>query len=189
MTGVNYVRISQTFLLGILCVLLTSVGIVVAQDVKTDYDHTANFSKYRTFMWIREPKPQNPLMKDRIVEAINAQLEARGLEEVTSGADLGVSANVATQGRHTLQSFYDDFPGWRWHHMWGPGYVTTTVDTYRVGALVVDLFDTRSKQVVWWGSAVDTVSDKPEKNTKKLEKSAEKIFKDFPPRGAPKTTR
>jgi hypothetical protein len=163
----------------------------LAQDVKTDYNHTVNLAKYRTFAWVKEPKTQNPLMKQRIVDAINAQLEARGMELVTDNADLGISANVATHERHTLQSFYDDFPGWGWHRMWGPGpgVVTTTVDTYQVGTLVVDLFDTHTKQVVWWASAMGTVSDKPEKNAKKLEKSVEKMFKEFPPRGEPRTTR
>ena len=94
---------------------------------------------------------------------------------------------LGTEERHTLQSFYDDdFPGWGWHRMWGPGMgpETVTVDTYVVGTLVVDLFDSHDKNVVWWGSATATVSDKPEKNTKKLDKSVEKMFKDLPPKAA-----
>jgi len=56
------------------------------------------------------------------------------------------------------------------------------VDTYQVGTLVVDLFDTETKQVVWWSTASDTVSDKPEKNAKHLNEAVEKMFKDFPPK-------
>jgi hypothetical protein len=130
---------------------LVTASVALAQDIKTDHDRSVDFSKYRTFTWIKEPKPTNPLMKQRIIDAINAQLEAKGLELVTDKAALGVSANTATQERHTLESFYDDFPGWRWHRFWGfgPGPVTTVVDTYQVGTLVVDLFDTNTKQVVW----------------------------------------
>jgi hypothetical protein len=177
------VRIIKTSVLG---VLLLTASLALAQDIKTDYNHTANFSRYRTFMWVKEPQPQNPLMKQRIMDAINAQLQLRELRLVNENADLAISANVATQERHTLQSFYDDFPGWGWHRMWGPGpgYGTVVVDTYEVGTLVVDLFDTHNKDVVWWGSATATVSDKPEKNTKKLDKSVEKMFKDFPPKAA-----
>jgi len=180
----------QVIKASVLAILLLAATVAVAQDVKTDFDHTANFSRYKTFMWIKQPNPGNPLMKQRIIDAVNAQLQVRELREVSSNADLGVSANVATQERHTLQSFYDDFPGWGWRHFWGPGpgSVTTYVDTYEVGTLVVDLFDTQSKRVVWWGTATDTVSSKPEKNTKKLDKSVEKMFKDFPPQ-APRTTR
>ncbi len=179
-------RIIKTSVLGI---LLLTASLALAQDIKTDYNHTTNFSRYRTFMWVKEPRPENPLMKQRIMDAINAQLQLKGLRLVNENADLGVSANVATQERHTLQSFYDDFPGWGWHRMWGPGmgYETTTVDTYEVGTLVVDLFDTRDKAVVWWGSSTATISDKAEKNTKKIEKSVEKMFKDFPPKAAHST--
>jgi hypothetical protein len=174
----------------VLGLLMLMAGVALAQDVKTDYNHTANFARYRTFMWVKQPKPQNPLMKDRIVAAINAQLQERGLRLVNDNADLGVSANVATEERHSLQSFYDDFPGWGWHRMWGPGMgyeTTTTVDTYEVGTLVVDLFDSHNKEIVWWGSATSTVSDKAEKNNKKLEKAVEKMFKEFPPKGAHST--
>ena len=105
--------------ISVLGILLLTASIALAQDVKTDYNHMVNLAKYKTFTWVKEPQTQNPLMKQRIVDAVNAQLEARGLELVTGNADLGISANVATQERHTLQSFYDDFPGWGWHRMGG----------------------------------------------------------------------
>ena len=165
-----------------LFVTTATASIAFAQDVKTDHNHTVNFSRYKTFMWIKEPNPTNPLMKQRIMDAVNLQLGERGLRLVASGADLGVSANTATREKHTLTSFYDGFSGgWGWRRRWG-GPVTTVVDTYQVGTLVVDLFDTSSKQVVWWAYASDTVSDKPEKNVKHLNEAVEKMFKDFPPK-------
>jgi hypothetical protein len=167
------------------CVFVLTAAVLFAQQVQTDYDHTKIFSDYKTFMWIKEPATQNPLMKQRIVDEVNAALQSKGLRLVTSGADLGVSGNTATKEEHTLQNFYDGFPGWGWHRYWGP--VTTTVETYEVGTLVVDLFDTTTKQVVWWASATDTVSDKPEKNAKKLSEAVEKMFKHFPPKGGRET--
>ena len=50
-----------------------------------------------------------------------------------------------------------------------------------VGTLVVDLFDAKTKQLMFRGSAQDEISDKPEKNAKKLAKASDKLFKDFPP--------
>ena len=46
----------------------------------------------------------------------------------------------------------------------------------------MDLFDTGTKQVIWRGTATDTVPDKPEKTAEKLNKAVEKMFKDFPPK-------
>jgi len=170
--------------LGVLCAMLLVATFAIAQEIKTDHDHTVDFGKYRTFMWIKEPKPENPLMKQRIIDAVNAELEAKGLRLAADHADLGVSANTATKEEQTLDSFYGGFPGWGWHRHWGGPVV---VETYEVGTLVVDLFDTDTKQVVWWGSASGTVSDKPEKNNKKLDKAVEKMFKDFPPNSSRKT--
>ena len=157
---------------------------LVAQEIQTDYDHTTDFSKYKTFTWIKQPKTENPLMQQRIIDAVNTQLEAKGLRLVASNADLGVSANTATKEEQTLNSFYDGFYGWGWHRYWGP----VTVETYAVGTLIVDLFDMETKQVKWWGAASDTISDKPEKNAKKLNEAVEKLFKHFPPKGTPART-
>src|ERR1700681_3436686 len=162
------------------CFLLLPT-ILSAQKVTTDFDHSANFSQYKTFMWIREPRMSDPLMKVRVVDAINGQLIAKGLQLVTEGADVGIIANGATTEEHTLETFYSGFGGWGWRG-WGGGVATTIPESYTVGTLIVDLFDTRTKQVVWRGTATATLPDKPEKTAKKLNKAIEKMFNKFPPR-------
>ncbi len=61
------------------------------------------------------------------------------------------------------------------------GTASTTVSEYTVGTLVVDMFDAKTKNLVFRGIAEDEISDKPEKNAKKLEKASNKMFKEFPP--------
>jgi hypothetical protein len=63
----------------------------------------------------------------------------------------------------------------------GFGDSTTTVDTYKVGTLVIDLFDASTKKLIWRGSASDTLSDKSDKNIKTLDKAVQKMFDRFPP--------
>jgi hypothetical protein len=46
----------------------------------------------------------------------------------------------------------------------------------------VDVFDAKTKKMVFRGTASDDISDKPEKNSKKIDKAVEKMFKDFPPK-------
>ena len=55
-----------------------------------------------------------------------------------------------------------------------------------VGTLVVDIFDAKSKSLIFRGTASDEISEKLEKNQKKLAKASEKMFKDFPPGSAKK---
>jgi hypothetical protein len=63
----------------------------------------------------------------------------------------------------------------------GAGESTTTVDTYKVGTLVVDLFETNTKNLVWRGVSSETLSDKSDKNIKNLNKGVQKMFQHFPP--------
>jgi hypothetical protein len=51
-----------------------------------------------------------------------------------------------------------------------------------VGTLVVVLSTRRQRKLVWRGTVTETLSDKPEKDADKLNKAAEKLFKDFPPK-------
>lgn len=58
---------------------------------------------------------------------------------------------------------------------------TTTEQDYKEGMLVVDLYDGKTKELIWRGSAEDTLSDKADKNEKNLDKGVVKMFKGFPP--------
>src|SRR6202022_21611 len=168
--------------------IATSVGLtlllacaVFAQQVKTDYDHNANFSQYKTYSW-KQVQTKDPLQVDRIKSAVNSALEAKGLTEVPSGGDVEVFAIETTQNQQTLNTFYDGFGGGRrWGGFGGFGDATTTVENYKVGTLVVDLFDAKTEGLLWRSSSSDTLSDKADKNTKNLDKGVNKMFKHFPP--------
>jgi hypothetical protein len=156
--------------------------VAFAMDVSVDHDETVDFSKYKTFIWIHPPMLNDPLMRQRIGDAVNRMLQEKGVRLVSSPeeADLGLIANGATEQRQTLQTFYDTFPaGWGWG---GWGTARTVIDTYQVGTLVMDMFDMGTKRVVWRGVATDTLSDKPEKNTKKINKAVKEMLEDFPPK-------
>jgi hypothetical protein len=150
-----------------------------AQQVKTDYDRSANFSQYKTYSW-EKVQTQDPLWVDRIKEAVNAALTAKGLTPVDSGGDVAIVAIEMTKNQQNLNTFYNGFGGgWRWGG--GFGNATTTVDNYKVGTLVVDLFDAKTKKIIWRGSSSDTLSDKSDKNIKNLDKGVQKMFDHFPP--------
>jgi hypothetical protein len=151
------------------CLLLASV--------KTDYDHAANFSQYKTYSWIGA-KATDDLWADRITQDVDAQLAAKGWTKVESGGDATVSAFGRVRNEQTLETFYDGLGGWRWR---GFGESTTTVENTPVGSLVVDVFDAKTKKLIWRASSTETLSSKPEKNEKKLEKAVEEMFKKFPP--------
>jgi hypothetical protein len=165
---------------------VTLLGSAFAQNVETDFDHKANFSQYKTYSW-EEIKPSNSLWDARIKSAVDAQLAAKGWSQVASGGDVCVVAIKTSQTQRTLQTFYDGMGGgWGWRRFGGGGFgdATTTEQDYKVGTLVIDLYDAKTKQLLWRGSAQDTVSDKATQNEKNLDKGVAKMFKKFPPDSA-----
>lgn len=172
---------SQRLALGLVTMMLLFAGQLSAQQVKTDYDRSANFAKYKTYSW-EKVKTKDPLDADRVKSAVNGALAAKGWTQVDSGGDVSIVAIEMSHNQQTLDTFYNGFGGgWRWRGFGGFGEATTTTETYKVGTLVVDLFDTQTKTLIWRGSASDTLSNNSEKNIKNLDKGVEKMFKHFPP--------
>ncbi len=160
-------------------------------SVLTDYDHKANFGNYHTYSWLGV-NVQEPLWKDRITSAVDEQLTAKGWQKVASNGDATVSAVGSTQNQQTLDTFYDGTGGFGggWGHrgwwgggMGGGGMATTTVENTPVGTLHIDIFDGKSKNVIWHATMSDTLSSKPEKNDEKMNKNVADAFKKFPPQG------
>ena len=162
-----------------IAMLLVLTAASFAQQVKTDYDHSANFGQYKTYSWANV-QTRDPLLVDRIKDAVNGALTAKGWTQVASGGDVSVTATEITQNRQTLNTFYDGFGGGR-RFGGGFGDATTTTDTYKVGSLVIDLSDAKTNTLIWRGSSSDTLSDNADKNTKNLDKGVQKMFKHFPP--------
>ena len=156
-----------------------------AQDVKVDFDKDANFSAIKTFSAKIGTSWNNPLSEKRVLAEIEQSLVEKGWAKAEADkADAIVVLHGATEKEKTLNTFYSGGYGgygWRGMGMGGMGTATTTTSEYLVGTLVVDIFDAKSKQLMYRGVAQDELSDKPDKNAKKLAKASDKLFKDFPP--------
>src|SRR5437868_4154749 len=64
---------------------------VLAAKVTTDYNHSTDFSRYKTYSWIKV-EAGNPLWPDRIRGVIDSQLAAKGITQAPSQGDLSVAA-------------------------------------------------------------------------------------------------
>ena len=159
-----------------------------AQDVNVDYDHSANFAAIKTFAVKIGTGWGNPLGEKRVTDEIQQTLTEKGWTAVDADkADALVVLHGATEKQKELNTFYSGgmyggygYRGWGGMGM-GMGTSHTSVSEFTVGTLVVDIFDAKSKQLLFRGTAQDEISDKPEKNKKKLAKASDKMFKDFPP--------
>jgi hypothetical protein len=161
------------------CLLLiaTLTTVALATTVSSDYNHSANFGAYKTYSW-NKVETANSIWDARVKDAIDKQMTAKGLTQVPSGGDVSLVAIETTRTQQQLNTYYDGFGGRRFGRS---GTSTTTVYNYKVGTLVVDIYDDGSKNLVWRASASDTLAGNPEKNTKNLDKGVQKMFSHFPP--------
>jgi hypothetical protein len=165
-----------------LSVVLFSIP-ALAQKVETDYDHSVNFLQFHTYSW-GHVHATDPFFEGRVREAVDRDLQAKGWQQVPAGGDATVTAVAIKRNQAEYSTFYDGLgPGWRWHG-WGPGMATMTIENVPVGTLVVDIYETNSRHLAWRGLAHDQLSDKPDKNTQKLDKAVDKLFAKFPPRSS-----
>jgi hypothetical protein len=173
----------MTLRLGIFSAVILTALLLPAQDVKTDYDHSYDFSQLKTFAVKVGTSWGNPLAEQRAKDAVTQQLIAKGWTQADEAtADAIVVIHGATKTEQSLNTFYSGggYYGWGWGG--GPSMATTTVNEVHVGTGVVDIFDAKTKKLVFRGIAQDEVSEKAEKNEKKIEKATEKMFKNFPPK-------
>jgi hypothetical protein len=113
-----------------------------------------------------------------VKSAIDEQLTANGWTHVPEGGAAMVMAIQATRAKPTLETFYDGFGGWHWR---GLGTSITTIEHYKEGTLIVDIFDTDTERLLWRGVAEHSLSDNSDKNIKVMNKAVQKLFQHFPP--------
>jgi len=156
---------------------LCTLSAVLLAGVKTDYSRSANFNHYHTYSWIGV-KAGNQLWQDRIMRAVDSQLSAKGWSKVPAGGDASVSGFGSTKEQPSMQTLYDALPGWDWGGMDGSA---TAFENTPVGTLVIGIFDSQSKKLIWRGRDNQVLSGNPQENEEKLDKSAKEMFKYFPP--------
>jgi Domain of unknown function (DUF4136) len=161
-------------------IVIISATLALAQDVQTDYDHHVDFSQYKTYSWAKV-ETSNSIWDSRVKDAVDKELQSKGLTQAPSDGDIAIVAVGTTREKPTLETYYSGgFGGWGWRGFGDTA--TTTVENYKEGTLVVDMFDNNTRKLIWRGTSSDTLSDKSEKNIKKLDKGVDKMFKDFPPK-------
>jgi hypothetical protein len=171
-------KFRKMFAIPMFVIALTTA--VFADHVSVDYDHAAMFNQVKTYSWSKV-QTANSIWDARVKDAIDKQLAAKGWTQVPSGGDVALVVVEKTSIHQQVNTIYDGFGGRRWG---GIGESTTSVDNYKVGTLIVSMFNDNSKQLIWKGTSSSDLTGNPEKNTKKLDKDVQKMFKKFPPQVA-----
>jgi hypothetical protein len=170
--------------------LLTSLvaGCASGPQISTEYDKTADFSKYKSFGFITplgtDVSGYESFVTRQIKTAVTKELVAKGLTYSENASDLLVNFNAKIQDKVSVSQMpasmsYYGYRG-RMYTGWNNMY-DTSVHQYKEGTLNVDVVDAKRKQLVWEGVAVGQITDKtPEERAVKINGVVQEIFMQYP---------
>ncbi|MFV0521908.1 MAG: DUF4136 domain-containing protein [Mangrovibacterium sp.] len=168
-------------------------------QVNSDFNKTYDFSKVKTYKFIGWNKNSNETISPTDVKSIQRafknELDTRDLKQVESNADVEISLFAVVNEKESKDAYTDftgayGYPpmgwGWGWRcGIWArPLGVTadTNIDTefYKEGTLVIDFFDTKTKDLIYEGLFESQINDNAAKRAEKTPKKVAKIMKKFP---------
>ncbi|HZF14689.1 MAG TPA: DUF4136 domain-containing protein [Steroidobacteraceae bacterium] len=160
--------------------LVLASAAAIGQSISTNYVPGTDFSKFRTYRWVavEGATAVDQILDQQIKQAVDKQLATKSLTKKDADpVDLYVGYQVAVEQEKELNAF--GAPGWRF----GGGMASVTTSTVDIGTLVLDIYNPVAKQLLWRGSASETVSTSgsPEKKQERLDKAMAKLLKKFPP--------
>ena len=177
-------------ILTVLIVVIGCSGIQVSQD----YDLSRDFSGLKTYDWqsgtqqkTGDVRVDNPLLDARIRKAVARSLLEKGYQRIVHGTpDFYVAYQYSIRSKIRSDSV-------RTGAVFGVGSygrhggfdVSTGSDIreYDEGMLVIDIIGAGSGDLMWRGTSTGYVSQHsaPEKTTKNVNETVEKILAQFPP--------
>jgi hypothetical protein len=174
-----------------MALLLAGAATALAQDVRYNFDKSANFGAFKTYKWvvIKGATPLADLAERQVKAAVDAELATKGLAKSDSDtADLyiGYQAAIGQEKEYTsFDSGWGYGPGWYGGGWYGGGGGMTTgqTSTIYIGQLALDMYASSPRTLVWRGNASKTLDPKakPDKQEKNLRKAITKLLKNYPP--------
>lgn len=181
----------KTTLIALCAAALLSTPLAAKMKVQSQHQAGNDCKQYRTYSWLPVRTvgkagiiDDDPTASPIIREAVNRELQAKGLKEVASGGQLQVAtAAMKETSPHTDALIYGWFPEYSttYGSYWSTAQPVMTISSYSTqGAFIVNLIDAKTKKSAWIAMAKDTVDRDQAKG--KIGKAAARMFADFPPK-------
>jgi len=153
--------------------------------VTTDYNKGTDFSGYKTYNFVKEVAdiPMNELNKNRLSSSIEKELNAKGLTK-SEDPDLIIDIQLNTRTEQSATSYTSYYGGHgRRRYSYGGGFSSThtSINTYIVGTVFINLVDNKKNEMVWQGIGSGTVDFDAKNREEKIEKNVAKIISRYPP--------
>jgi hypothetical protein len=164
----------------VLAILLALLVGCSTLKVNVGWDHSVDFTTYRTWAWKDDGSIRDPVWSRRLQSVLEDELAKKGLKRSDANADLWVFVHARLSSQTHVAS-YSPAWGYGWGYWAGPSL--TTVYEIPVGTLLIDLVDPQEKQIVWRGSASDTIraGKENEEREQRLIEVLDQMFAGYPP--------
>jgi hypothetical protein len=170
LTKSTFVKFPRYALIAAMALLLAACA--SGPKIETDYDHTIDFSQYKTYGFFNPMGIENPnyssIYGSIFRDAISKEMNSRGYK-MSDNPDLMINVSGRLQDKTNVTTTSDPYMsggyyGYRRgaYGTWGGyGYGTTThVSNYTEGTINIDMVDRAQKRMVWEGVAVGRVNEK-----------------------------
>ena len=138
----------------------------------------------------------NPLNAERLRQAIEANMSARGIQKAGDRKSADCVVGYAMGTRQVFDDYYGNFGiGWGWgggwgHRGWGGGIGYDGPYVRDETRIAVDLFDAKSRIPIWHASVSQSVSELTGPHAvERIKAATTAIFTKFPVAGMPVTGR
>jgi hypothetical protein len=176
-------------IVAVVVVLLSSLN-ALAQKVTIDFDKGTDFSRSKTFAWIKGTPVTNPKLDLYIMGVGDHQLEQKGLTKVEAkNADLLITYHAAGNAEINATILDNDsyalslgLPQTTVVTWWALPPQGTTARLIRKGTLAFEIIERQRRQLIWTASAKVKLDQKRSKALDQLDKALIKVFEGYPPR-------
>jgi hypothetical protein len=164
-------------------ILLFLVASCSSIRVTTDYDTTADFSKYKTFAFYKKGIDKaeiSDLDKRRILRAVESEMLANGF---TKSDEPDLLVNIFAKSTQKVDVYNNNSFYYGWHPWYyGPNF-GTQISKYTEGTLFIDLIDANKKELAWQGigSGALSTSGNIVKKEEKIKEFVAEIMAKYPP--------
>ena len=160
-------------------------------SIKHDYDKDANFAAYKTYAWLAVPTDaagsvkaaleRNSLLDKRIKEAVNNQMAAKGYTPDANNPDFVLLYHTGAEDKINVTDWGYGYGAYGYGGWYGGGGVD--VHQYKEGTLILDVIDSKVKQLVWRGYATAALDPGApiEKRERRLNDVITQMLVKFPP--------
>jgi Domain of unknown function (DUF4136) len=150
-----------------------------APAIKTHPDSAVDFSNYKSFLMLKPlgAPAKNPAITPSLVRDMREEVAA-AFTEKGLGKSPDAYADVLILVHGGLQDKLEVNELGLGYGRYGRGLGRQELDAYKEGSLYVDVFDAKSRELIWRGSAVAEVTDVPE--TAKLKETVHTIVSRYP---------